>query len=208
MPTVTIIGGSGTGGASGGHSGEWRGSAKSQWCSLSTSREGASKMYREASGSMLFSVLCLPDHSCHLVCLPREELVSQRHLHNFPRLWPVAGVLCTHGSEVLRHEHWSCCGATSQSAPCSATCRSSGGVDISNPRSWCKRGAWASRDGKIGKVTMDPDSDSEVKLVWADGETSGYIKIDRLQHVGEGRHSSHGHTLAPCERRGWNCDVW
>ncbi len=55
---------------------------------------------------------------------------------------------------------------------------------------------------------MDPDSDSEVKLLWPDGETSGYIKIDRLEYVGEGRHSSHRHTLAPCERRGWNCDVW
>ncbi len=46
MPTVTIIKGSGTSGVSGGHSGEWRGSAMSQWCSLSSSREGAITMYR------------------------------------------------------------------------------------------------------------------------------------------------------------------
>lgn len=130
------------------------------------------------------------------------------HLHTALRLRSVPGVLCAHANGILHREHWSCCGATSQSAPCSAIGSSGGGVDTSNPRSWCKRGAWASRDGKIGKVNMDPDSDSEVKLVWADGNTSGYIKIDRLEYVGEGRHSSHRHTLAPFERRGWFCDVW
>ena len=47
-----------------------------------------------------------------------------------------------------------------------------GAVDTSNPRVWCRRGAWASLEGRIGQVTMDPDSDSEVKLLWANGETS------------------------------------
>jgi hypothetical protein len=28
-------------------------------------------------------------------------------------------------------------------------------------------GAWASLGGRVGKVTMNPDSDSEVKLQWA-----------------------------------------
>ena len=44
-------------------------------------------------------------------------------------------------------------------------------VDPFNPRSWCKAGAWGTLDGKIGKLTMDPDSDAEVKLKWADGST-------------------------------------
>lgn len=116
-------------------------------------------------------------------------------------------MVCTHAGGVLQREHWSCCGGTSRSAACTAAGGGSG-VDTSNPRSWCKRGAWASLDGRIGKLTMDPDSDSEVKLKWSDGDTSSFVKIDRLLHVGQGKHPSHRHALAPIERSGWHCDVW
>ena len=55
---------------------------------------------------------------------------------------------------------------------------------------------------------MDPDSDSEVKLKWANGEVSGYIKINRLTVVAGGKHASHPHNLAPSSRStGWRCDV-
>lgn len=75
-------------------------------------------------------------------------------------------------------------------------------------RSWCKAGAWASLDGKIGKVTMNPDSDSEVKLKWANGETSSYVKIARLKLVAGGKHPSHSHNVAPNDdSRRWYCDV-
>ena len=56
------------------------------------------------------------------------------------------------------------------------------GVDRSNPRTWCKRGAMASLDGRVGEVTMDPDGDSEVKLR-IDGDTTSYININRLEYV-------------------------
>ena len=35
-------------------------------------------------------------------------------------------------------------------------------------------------EGKLGVVTYDPDGDGEVRLRFADGETSGYIKADSL----------------------------
>ena len=56
------------------------------------------------------------------------------------------------------------------------------GVDRSNPRTWCKRGAMASLDGRVGEVTMDPDGDSDVKLR-IDGDTTSYININRLEYV-------------------------
>ena len=46
--------------------------------------------------------------------------------------------------------------------------------------SWCVQGAYAKHDGRIGKVTMDPDSDNDMKLRWPDEETSIYIKVSRL----------------------------
>ena len=74
-------------------------------------------------------------------------------------------------------------------------------------RSWHK-GAWASLDGKIGQLTMDPDSDSEVKLKWANGEVSRYVKINLLTPVAGGKHTSHSHNLAPSNlSSGWICDV-
>ena len=47
---------------------------------------------------------------------------------------------------------------------------------------WCRRGAQACLrlGGRRGIVTMDPDSDNEVKLRWPDGATSGYIGVGRL----------------------------
>ena len=75
-------------------------------------------------------------------------------------------------------------------------------------RMWCKTGAWASLDGRIGKLTMNPDSDSDVKLKWANGDVSGYVKISRLKKVVGGKHASHSHDLAPDDRSsGWVCDV-
>jgi hypothetical protein len=41
-------------------------------------------------------------------------------------------------------------------------------------------GAYASHESKVGRVTMNPDPDNEVKLKWADGDTSGYIKVHAL----------------------------
>ena len=41
---------------------------------------------------------------------------------------------------------------------------------------WCEQGAIARHAGKTGELTMKPDSDKEVKLRWADGKTSNYIK--------------------------------
>ena len=55
---------------------------------------------------------------------------------------------------------------------------------------------------------MNPDSDSEVKLKWANGEVSGYVKIHRLTMVAGGKHASHPHNVAPSSlSTGWVCDV-
>ena len=46
---------------------------------------------------------------------------------------------------------------------------------------WCKAGAVAkTAEGKLGVVSRHPDSDGEVKLRFADGETSGYTKAGTL----------------------------
>ena len=45
---------------------------------------------------------------------------------------------------------------------------------------WCKHGALANLEGKVGRVQAAPDSDGEVQLSWADGATSDWIKITRL----------------------------
>eukprot|EP01043_Picozoa_sp_COSAG02_P024482 COSAG02_NODE_1339_length_13187_cov_610.871027_1_plen_364_part_10 len=52
--------------------------------------------------------------------------------------------------------------------------------EISAVCSWCKEGAFARFVGRIGQITMDPDSDGEVKLQYADGSESGYIGISQL----------------------------
>ena len=46
--------------------------------------------------------------------------------------------------------------------------------------SWCTKGAFAKQGSKVGEVTMDPDSDDEVKIRWSDGTQSGYIKAAAL----------------------------
>jgi hypothetical protein len=43
-----------------------------------------------------------------------------------------------------------------------------------------REGASAVYEGRTGVVTMNPDSDYEVKLRWPDGETSSYINVRRL----------------------------
>ena len=51
--------------------------------------------------------------------------------------------------------------------------------------SWAA-GQFAKYAGKVGKLTMSPDSDGETKLEWADGSgTSCYIKAQRLTHATE-----------------------
>ena len=45
---------------------------------------------------------------------------------------------------------------------------------------WCTKGAFARQDSKVGEVTMNPDSDAEVKVKWSDGTESGYIKAAAL----------------------------
>ena len=40
---------------------------------------------------------------------------------------------------------------------------------------------FARHEGKVGKITMRPDGDGDVRLAWADGsERSGYIKAVTL----------------------------
>ena len=41
-------------------------------------------------------------------------------------------------------------------------------------------------NGRIGKVTMDPDRDLEVKILMPNGETSSYISIRKLEYVSQG----------------------
>jgi hypothetical protein len=51
----------------------------------------------------------------------------------------------------------------------------------------CKPIAWrqgnyakVGKDGKVGKLTMNPDSDNEVELLYADGTKSSYTNVSRL----------------------------
>ena len=46
-------------------------------------------------------------------------------------------------------------------------------------------GSFVKCDGKEGKITRDPDSDLDVKLEWARGGTSGWIKVWRLTRSNE-----------------------
>lgn len=43
-----------------------------------------------------------------------------------------------------------------------------------------KEGDYARYNGQVGELTMDPDSDQEVKLRYGDGTRSGYVNISRL----------------------------
>eukprot|EP01046_Picozoa_sp_COSAG06_P001275 COSAG06_NODE_41_length_30044_cov_24.608382_8_plen_861_part_00 len=55
--------------------------------------------------------------------------------------------------------------------------------------SWCTRGTPVTHrkehPGKVGKVTMDPDRDLEVKVRWSNGQESGYIKAADLEKSSE-----------------------
>ena len=42
---------------------------------------------------------------------------------------------------------------------------------------------FAKQGSKIGEVTMNPDSDSDVKVRWSDGTLSGYVKVADLSQA-------------------------
>ena len=46
-------------------------------------------------------------------------------------------------------------------------------------------GSFASIDGKEGRTTMLPDGDRDVKLEWAEGGSSDYVKLNRLRKSNE-----------------------
>jgi hypothetical protein len=51
------------------------------------------------------------------------------------------------------------------------------------PPAWCKKDVYAKstkHEGKVGQLTMNPDSDGDVKLLWANGTISSYIKAHEL----------------------------
>eukprot|EP01050_Picozoa_sp_SAG11_P024990 SAG11_NODE_5494_length_1545_cov_1.200553_2_plen_357_part_01 len=53
-------------------------------------------------------------------------------------------------------------------------------AEVQSTGAWVKKGVKATYDGRLGTVTMPPDSDKEVKLRWSEGGTSGCIKIVNL----------------------------
>jgi hypothetical protein len=63
--------------------------------------------------------------------------------------------------------------------------------------SWCKKGAVAKFGDKVGQLTMDPDSDREVKLLWLDRSTSSYVKIHRLVRASQAEKKEYLANLAP-----------
>ena len=82
-----------------------------------------------------------------------------------------------------------------------------------------KRGDFAKANGKLGKITMEPDSDGDVKLQWLDGATSPYIKAATLsrptkteieaavQAARPFTHHLHAHQLQLSSRdASWRCD--
>jgi hypothetical protein len=62
---------------------------------------------------------------------------------------------------------------------------------------WIVIGAIATYDGRVGRVAMQPDSDRDVKLTWADGETSSYIKAFRLTRATEAERGAFEGSFAP-----------
>merc|ERR1712188_257798 len=52
--------------------------------------------------------------------------------------------------------------------------------------SWCQVNSIIRMDGKVGVVTMNPDSDAEVKVKWTDGSQSGYLRAVQLISCGFG----------------------
>ena len=64
-------------------------------------------------------------------------------------------------------------------------------------------GSFASVDGKVGKTTVAPDSDLEVKLEWAEGGTSSYMKANRLSKSNEDdfKRARRQHEEAEARRR-------
>ena len=41
----------------------------------------------------------------------------------------------------------------------------------------------ANLEGQVGRVGDDPDTDGEVRLVWADGSKSDWTKVTRLERA-------------------------
>ena len=66
---------------------------------------------------------------------------------------------------------------------------------------------FAKVNGKVGKLTMAPDGDGDVKLEWPDGEVSGYIKAAKLTRVtrGEARAAAAARENVEKVRCSW-CD--
>jgi hypothetical protein len=51
---------------------------------------------------------------------------------------------------------------------------------VEGPRLWCKEGAIARSGERLGKLLSDPGHDGRVKLRWADGSLSPYVRIAKL----------------------------
>ena len=56
-------------------------------------------------------------------------------------------------------------------------------ADQRSAAGWCKRGVEAKFEGRLGTLTIAPDSDAEVKLKWDDGSESGYLKAAKVQRT-------------------------
>jgi hypothetical protein len=67
---------------------------------------------------------------------------------------------------------------------------------ITGSRELCKLGDVWTYEGKAGALTMNPDSDNEVKLMWlSNGETSSYIKTAKLTRLVVARGSAVGEPM-------------
>ena len=56
---------------------------------------------------------------------------------------------------------------------------------------WCTKGTPAKYQGRIGTLTMSPDSDAEVKLKWDDGSQSGCVKAVCVHPVTSGEKAAY-----------------
>ena len=54
------------------------------------------------------------------------------------------------------------------------------GADIQRAAAWCKVGDGCVMKDKIGAITMAPDGDGDIKVKWADGTNSGYLKAYKV----------------------------
>jgi hypothetical protein len=67
----------------------------------------------------------------------------------------------------------------------SAPSRAPAAAPARDAPSWCKKGLSATyndplKGPRTGVLTMDPDRDNDVKLLWSDGETSNFVPVSRL----------------------------